>query len=209
MAADASRKIPLWSSNRGIQMMVRVALAQQRLEPLDVVDAGGLGKALLAGPKAVLVASEDLRSSGLDIQALAHLIGDGPTIIVFNTARQAPDTQGTRVRVLGVPFAARDLLDLMGSEHPPVRSETRDLPVPAVSRVDAPPASPVPVQAIEEIVREEVRRIVNETARKTVEEMARRLVPELAESLIQAELARLLGEAEDAAVRDAAPDEDV
>jgi hypothetical protein len=199
-------KIPLWSANRGVQMMVRVALAQERLDPVPVTGLDELRRAAEdLRPRAVLVGADDLRAAGLDAPALVRAAGDVPVVIV-GTARPGEATSGAVF--LPLPFTSRDLLAVLGSP--------RSAPAPAPTAAPAPspgprPAAPAAAQPdaaqLADLVREEVRRLVEETARRVVEEAARRIVPELAESLIKQELARLLREAEDAALADH-PNED-
>ncbi len=212
----ASRTIPLWAANRGIRLMVRAALAQERLEPVAVEDMSALRRAVAERPVAVLAASEDLRLAGVDVSALVHVVGDGPAVVVFNTSRQPSNPQGTRARFVAVPFTTRELLDALGlGASTTSTDETDHLNGQAphgqaqAATLQAHTVSPQANEPrIAELVRAEVERQVGELARATVEELARRVVPEMAESLIKQELARLIAETEASAPLDGGPDGD-
>lgn len=203
-------KVPVWASNRGVQMMVRVALAQERLEPHPVPGIEDLRRAAEElRPRAVIAAADDLRASGQDAAAVVRA-ATGLPVIVLGTPR--PGEAGSGATFLPLPFTSRDLLAALGSQRPgavpPGAPASGFRPATPSASAPAPVAPALPdAGVLADLVREEVRRLVEETARRVVEEAARRLVPELAESLIKQELARLLKEVEDAALADRPPED--
>lgn len=205
MTAEAGRPVPVWATNRGIQVMVRVALAQERRTALPVSGLADFRRALEeARPRAVVVADEDLLAAGLDGATLERLVGDPNRVVLLSAARPLPDAPGPRTRVVAVPFTAADLRDALALA-PEAAGPSGQPP----SQPPPSPAPAVPAEALAALVRAEVERVVAQAARTAVEDLARRVVPELAEALIRAELSRLLKEAEEAALSDrAAPDEE-
>lgn len=217
MTADGHRPIPLWATNRGLLVMVRMALSQQGRVTLPAGSLAEFRKALdEARPRVVIVAAEDVALAGLDPILLERLVGDGTAVVLLSSARPLPEPPGPRTRVLPVPFTARDLLEALPAIAAPEGS-ARTVFEPHQAAAFAPaavPASPLPAPApapeiLAEAVQREVERVVAELARPLIEELARRLVPELAEAIIRAELNRVLKESEDAVLAEpAAPDDD-
>lgn len=207
----ASRTIPLWAANRGIRLMVRTALAQERLESAVVEDLAGLRRMVADRPPAILAASEDLRLAGLDVAGLVREVGEGPAVVILNTSRQPPNPQGTRARFVTVPFTSHDLLTALApGDHAPPRDDTDlvradGVPAAAPAARFRHEATPGLEARIADLVRAEVTRQLEELTRATVAEVAHRVVPEMAENLIKQELARLIAETEATAPLDGGP----
>jgi hypothetical protein len=212
MTGDSLRPIPLWASNRGLHVMVRMALSQQGRTVLPASSLAEFRRALdEARSRVVIVAAEDLVPAGLDPALLERLVGDGTALILLSSARPLPDAPGPRTRVLPVPFTARALLDAVAGASEPSFPPPAPAPSPAEpAPLPPPPATTaLPPEALADLVRREVERLVADTARQVVEDVARRIVPELAEAIIREELNKVLRESEEAALAGPGPaDED-
>jgi hypothetical protein len=182
----------VWSTNRGVQLMSRVALASARLDAVPVADTDGLAGAIEAGaPAAVLASWDDAVRAGIGVAELRRRSGSEPTLLLLGA--WPPDAGGdARARRIPVPFTTREVVEALARG-----------PAPSVATVPGQRAqAPAPTA---DLVREEVARLVTEVARRAVEEVARKVVPELAETLIREELAKLLHEVEEGAISDGKP----
>jgi hypothetical protein len=198
----ANRFVPVWSANRGVQLMARVALASLRLEAAAVAGLDDLAPRLSSPnpPRAVLAGLEDLRAAGVTPAALAASLPADATLIVLGAPRPGDEPSGPRVRLLRLPFTVAEVTAALGPAY------ALPAPHPAAAAEPVRPAFPPAVPALPvldaDAVRAEVGRVVAAIARPLVEAEVRRIVPELAEAIIKDELARLLRDASDAAVAD-------
>lgn len=201
---EGTQPVPVWTANRGLAMMVRVALVAARREPLLLSSLDELRAGVERTRPSLIVAGEaDARAAGLDAGALARLAGEGCLVVVAGRG----DSLGThpRVRFLTVPFTSRDFQALVPAEPARASAQAHPLPAPqpAPGFTTDPRVSSAGLEAIVlAAVREEVARKVDDIARKTVEDAVLRLVPELAEAIIRSELAKLLKDVEAGAVTD-------
>ncbi len=207
------RFAPVWSSNRGLQMMASIALGSVRIEPMPVTDLEGLRRAVQgAKPEAVIVAWDEARATGHDLPALRRVLGDTVPVVLLGVVPAAEVAHDPNARSVRIPFTTKDLVQAMAREPALARPAA-----PAPAGVQPPPAAPVapgrrePSQesaaALADLVREEVARQLADLARKTLDDTVRRIVPELAETIIKEELARILRVSDEAAVQDP-PDRD-
>ena len=196
------RFAPVWSSNRGLQMMASIALGSVRIEPIAVVDLEGLRRAVQgAKPEAVILAWDEARAAGLDLPALRRVIGEAVPVVLLGVVPAAEVGRDPNARSVRIPFTTKDLVQAVAREPAPA---VLPMPTPASPVAPAhrePTHEPAPAAAAD-LVREEVARQVAEIARRTIEETVRKVVPELAETLIKEELARILRVSDEAAVQD-------
>jgi len=193
----AAGSIPVWSSNRGTAMMVRVALSQSGRTPLFLNSYDELRRAAQAPDiSCVIVSADDLAQAAVTPKSVMSLGRPGLVLVFLASGHAAVDLQGPSVRVVHVPFSASELRQAIESGETG-RRETSS------AEGASHPAD------ITDLVRAEIDRIVREKAESMVAEAVMKIVPELAEVMIKAELARLLAEEGERAVsQDPPPQED-
>ena len=117
MPGDGHHPIPVWTRNRGVQVMVRMALSQQGRTLVPVASLAELRKILEESrPRLVIAVMEDVAAAGLDAALFVRMVGDGCAAVLLSSARPLPETPGPLARVLPVPFTARSLLDALEVE---------------------------------------------------------------------------------------------
>lgn len=192
----AAGSIPVWSSNRGTAMMVRVALSQSGNTPIFVNSYDELRRESQAPDVSCLVvSSDDIAQAALTPKSVLSLARPG-VMLVFLVSGHAPvDLQGPAVRIVRVPFSAAELRKAIEPCDPGRRE-------PVSGGIPNQPAD------ITEIVKAEIDRIIREKAESMVAEAVMKIVPELAEVMIKAELARLLAEEGERAVSQDPPSQE-
>ena len=201
------RFAPVWSSNRGLQMMASIALGSVRIEPIAVVDLDGLRRAVQgAKPEAVILAWDEARAVGLDLPALRRVIGEAVPVVLLGVVPAADVGHDPNARSIRIPFTTKDLVQAVAREHGPAVFPMPPPTSPVAPARREPMHEPAPAAGAD-LVREEIARQVAEITRRAIEETVRKVVPELAETLIKEELARILRVSDEAAVQDP-PDRD-
>jgi len=205
------RVVLLWATNRGVQMIVNTGLAQMQLEAVFCTSLGQFQENLQRQPVAVLVASEELRSSGIDVAALVSLVGDGPIVVILNSSRQPIDSMGTRARPLAIPCTSKQLVQVLSGAVQSAEDSQQKSPetTPIVHEPlenQSPNNQSLDTQNLNELIAEEVDKQLKQLIQTKLDSLIQRLVPEMAEAIIKQELERLLSEAQANAPLDLGPD---
>gem|GEM_PF-700986 len=205
------RVVLLWATNRGVQMIVNTGLAQMQLEAVFCTSLGQFQENLQRQPVAVLVASEELRSSGIDVAALVSLVGDGPIVVILNSSRQPIDSMGTRARPLAIPctskqFTSKQLVQVLSGAVQSAEDSQQKSPETTPIVHDPLENQSLDTQNLNELIAEEVDKQLKQLIQTKLDSLIQRLVPEMAEAIIKQELERLLSEAQANAPLDLGPD---
>ncbi|HHW96344.1 MAG: hypothetical protein ACOX51_07350 [Myxococcota bacterium] len=200
------RVVLLWATNRGVQMIVNTGLAQMQLEAVFCTSLGQFQENLQRQPVAVLVASEELRSSGIDVAALVSLVGDGPIVVILNSSRQPIDSMGTRARPLAIPCTSKQLVQVLSGAVQSAEDSQQKSPETTPIVHDPLENQSLDTQNLNELIAEEVDKQLKQLIQTKLDSLIQRLVPEMAEAIIKQELERLLSEAQANAPLDLGPD---
>jgi hypothetical protein len=200
------RVVLLWATNRGVQMIVNTGLAQMQLEAVFCTSLGQFQENLQRQPVAVLVASEELRSSGIDVAALISLVGDGPIVVILNSSRQPIDSMGTRARPLAIPCTSKQLVQVLSGAVQSAEDSQQKSPETTPIVHDPLENQSLDTQNLNELIAEEVDKQLKQLIQTKLDSLIQRLVPEMAEAIIKQELERLLSEAQANAPLDLGPD---
>lgn len=189
--------VPVWTSNRGTTMMVKVALAQSGRTPVFVNSLDELVIASQAPDcQCVIAGIDELAQAGVTQRTVSARLKTGQNLVFLASGQAIVDVSGAGVRVVRVPFSATELRQAVEAGD----CQRQD------AAGNAPSQPPADITAL---VKAEIDRIVREKAEVMVAEAVMKIVPELAEVMIKAELQRLLAEEGDRAVSDEPPaDED-
>lgn len=190
-----SDKLPVWTSNRGTVMMIRVALAQSGRTPLfadSLTEFEKMVRETAAG--CVIAGIAEIQAAGMTPAAFKSRLGKDIHYVLLSSGQNVPDTPG--LKSLRIPFSAAELREAVES----LQAGGRSNPV----RTQVPDGAD-----LTSIVKAEVDRIVMEKAQAMVAEAVMKMVPELAEAIIKAELERLISDAGEKAVStDPSPDDE-
>lgn len=190
MPAVKGTSIPVWTSNRGTMMMIRVALTQSGKLPVFVSSFDELqSSARAVNPQHVIVGLEDLAGCGISASATVASLRKDIQIIFLAMGSVGTDVASLKAHVLKVPFSAAELRAALDSTAPASSSPAKADQIHHSSPSD-----------LTEMVRAEIERIIMEKAEAMVAEAVMKIVPELAETMIQSELQRLLTEEGEKAV---------
>jgi hypothetical protein len=200
------RVVLLWATNRGVQMIVNTGLAQMQLEAVFCTSLGQFQENLQRQPVAVLVASEELRSSGIDVAALVSLVGDGPIVVILNSSRQPIDSMGTRARPLAIPCTSKQLVQVLSGAVQSAEDSQQKSPETTPIVHEPLENQSLDTQNLNELIAEEVDKQLKQLIQTKLDSLIQRLVPEMAEAIIKQELERLLSEAQANAPLDLGPD---
>lgn len=200
------RVVLLWATNRGVQMIVNTGLAQMQLEAVFCTSLGQFQENLQRQPVAVLVASEELRSSGIDVTALVSLVGDGPIVVILNSSRQPIDSMGTRARPLAIPCTSKQLVQVLSGAVQSAEDSQQKSPETTPIVHEPLENQSLDTQNLNELIAEEVDKQLKQLIQTKLDSLIQRLVPEMAEAIIKQELERLLSEAQANAPLDLGPD---
>jgi len=192
----ATGTVPVWTSNRGTMMMIRVALTQSGRTPVFVGSWDEFRKAANAADcQCVICGLDEVAQAGLTPQGAATAMKKGLAFVFVVSGQAIVDIPGVRTRIVRIPFSAAELRQAI---------ETGEQPEAAPASGNAAPAQ----TDLTEIVRAEIDRIVREKAEAMVADAVMKIVPELAEVMIKAELQRLLSEESEKAVSSEPPADD-
>ncbi len=200
------RVVLLWATNRGVQMIVNTGLAQMQLEAVFCTSLGQFQENLQRQPVAVLVALEELRSSGIDVAALVSLVGDGPIFVILNSSRQPIDSMGTRARPLAIPCTSKQLVQVLSGAVQSAEDSQQKSPETTPIVHEPLENQSLDTQNLNELIAEEVDKQLKQLIQTKLDSLIQRLVPEMAEAIIKQELERLLSEAQANAPLDLGPD---
>jgi hypothetical protein len=177
-----------------------------QLEAVFCTSLGQFQENLQRQPVAVLVASEELRSSGIDVAALISLVGDGPIVVILNSSRQPIDSMGTRARPLAIPCTSKQLVQVLSGAVQSAEDSQQKSPETTPIVHDPLENQSLDTQNLNELIAEEVDKQLKQLIQTKLDSLIQRLVPEMAEAIIKQELERLLSEAQANAPLDLGPD---
>ena len=200
------RVVLLWATNRGVQMIVNTGLAQMQLEAVFCTSLGQFQENLQRQPVAVLVASKELRSSGINVAALVSLVSDGPIVVILNSSRQPIDSMGTRARPLAIPCTSKQLVQVLSGAVQSAEDSQQKSPETTPIVHEPLENQSLDTQNLNELIAEEVDKQLKQLIQTKLDSLIQRLVPEMAEAIIKQELERLLSEAQANAPLDLGPD---
>ena len=96
MFGDGARPIPVWTTNRGLLVMLRMALSQHGRVALPASSLADFRKSLDENrPRLVIAAADDVAAAGLDPVLLERLVGESTSVILLSSARPLPEPPGS------------------------------------------------------------------------------------------------------------------